>query len=103
MHDTTKDRIFDVNAMMEEIQPRDKLLVTREATHGSFLENAKVSQGVKEWLRTSPGWRNLSDVEREVMDMIALKFSRVLAGKSLSVEHWEDVVGYAKLALEQCK
>ncbi len=36
------------------------------------------------------------------MDMIALKFSRILSGKSLEKQHWEDVVGYAKLAEKLC-
>lgn len=85
------------------IPERDQLLSTRQQTHGNFADNAKVSQGMKEWMRTSPGWANLTDVEREAMDMIALKFSRILSGKSLEKQHWEDVVGYAKLVEEICK
>lgn len=82
---------------------RDALLVTRQSTHGDFKENARISQGIKEWLRSSDGWKDLADIEREAMDMIALKFSRILSGKSLEKQHWEDVVGYAKLVEEQCK
>ena len=54
-------------------------------------------------MRASGGWELLTDVERESMDMIALKFSRILSGRSLELQHWEDVVGYAKLAEELCK
>ncbi len=78
------------------------LLTDRQTTHGSFEENAKISQGLKEWMRNSPGWAKLTDVEREAMDMIALKFSRVLSGKSLEKQHWEDIVGYGQLALNLC-
>ncbi len=53
-------------------------------------------------MRGSPGWSKLTDVEREAMDMIALKFSRVLSGKSLEKQHWEDIVGYGQLALNLC-
>lgn len=79
------------------------LLVAREQTHGSFADNARVSQSIKRIFRDEPGWGLLTDVEREAMDMIALKFSRILSGKSLELQHWEDVVGYAKLAEEQCQ
>lgn len=82
---------------------RDPLLTTRESTHGDFAENARVSQIIKEAYRSSPGWEKLTDIERESMDMIALKFSRVLSGKSMERQHWEDVVGYAKLVEERCQ
>lgn len=87
--------------MMNEA--RDPLLTTRESTHGDFAENARVSQIIKEAYRSSPGWEKLTDIERESMDMIALKFSRVLSGKSMERQHWEDVVGYAKLVEERCQ
>ncbi len=82
---------------------RDPLLAERESTHGSFQNNATFSQGMKGLMRNTKGWSNLTLVEHEAMDMIALKFSRILSGKSLERQHWEDVVGYAKLALEHCE
>lgn len=82
---------------------RDPLLEARQNTHGSFADNARVSQAIKRIFRDEPGWGLLTDVERESMDMIALKFSRILSGKSLELQHWEDVRGYAGLAEEQCK
>jgi len=82
--------------------PKPNLLQVRETTHGDFSENARLSQAIKEILRSSPGWSHIVDVEREAMDMIALKFSRILSGKSLERQHWEDVVGYAKLAERMC-
>lgn len=82
---------------------RDTLLATRQVTHGDFHDNAVLSQMMKRIFRTAPGWEKLTDVEREVLDMIALKQSRILSGKSLEKQHWEDVVGYGKLALEECK
>lgn len=88
--------------MMRSIE-RDPLLTTRQSTHGDFAENARVSQIIKEAYRSSPGWEKLTDIERESMDMIALKFSRVLSGKSMECQHWEDVVGYAKLVEERCQ
>lgn len=81
---------------------RNPLLEARQSTHGSFEQNALFSQDIKGLMRATKGWQRLTHVEREAMDMIALKFSRILSGKSLEKQHWEDVVGYANLALEQC-
>lgn len=96
---------FDVSKLEAELeapQVRLPLLETREQTHGSFEDNAILSQSIKSFLRAGPGWKRLTDIERESMDMIALKFSRILSGKSMSKEHWEDVHGYAGLVLERC-
>jgi len=79
------------------------LIAQRQNTHGEFGDNARISQAIKRIMRAEPGWELLSDTERESMDMIALKFSRILSGKSLEKHHWEDVVGYGKLAERLCK
>ena len=82
-------------------QQRD-ILNERQQTHGDFRSNARLSQKLKQIFRSTETWEHLDDVEKESMDMIALKFSRILSGKSLSKEHWEDVVGYARLAEREC-
>lgn len=84
------------------LAPRDPLLAERQTTHGNFAANAAISQMLKRVYRSAPSWEGLTDIERESLDMMALKFSRILSGKSQERQHWEDVVGYAKLALEQC-
>lgn len=117
MDATTFKKPFDVTKIAEDLDEGVKdvvkernlpggitkaLLTDRGTTHGSFEDNARISQGLKEWMRGGPGWSKLTDVEREAMDMIALKFSRVLSGKSLEKQHWEDVVGYGQLVLNIC-
>jgi len=81
----------------------ESILTQRQNTHGEFGDNARISQAIKRIMRAEPGWELLTDTERESMDMIALKFSRILSGKSLERQHWEDVVGYGKLAERLCK
>lgn len=95
---TTLKQILDAASEPHELE----LLNQRQVTHGSFEDNAIISQSIKRLFRAGPGWNKLSDVECEAMDMIALKFSRVLSGRSMSKQHWEDVVGYAKLVEEKC-
>jgi hypothetical protein len=88
---------------MKEKESREPILATRETTHGDYEETARISQGMKEWYRSSPGWVRLTDIERESMDMIAVKIARTLSGRSMFKEHWLDLAGYAKLVEEKCK
>jgi hypothetical protein len=80
----------------------DSLLKERGQTHGPFRDNARLSQHMKAVYRSTAAWEYLDDVEKEALDMIALKMSRILSGKSLEKQHWEDIVGYAKLAEKEC-
>jgi hypothetical protein len=93
---TTSERTHDHQTAAEDLLDR------RQTTHGNFEDNAIVSQMLKDIFRSFPGWHRLSVIERESMDMIALKFSRILSGRSMEKQHWEDVVGYARLVEEKC-
>lgn len=80
---------------------RDPLLQEREKTHGSFDRNAFISQDIKT-IFAKHGQGDLDYVHREALDMIALKLSRILSGQSHFKDHWDDIVGYAKLGSEAC-
>lgn len=88
--------------MMNMETPRDPLLTERQKTHGSFLQNAVVSQNLKIQLRHYEGWNDLSLLHREALDAICLKLSRIMSGQSKFKDHWDDIAGYAKLASEAC-
>lgn len=77
----------------------DNLLAERETTHGSFADNSRLAQSVKAIWRSSPGWERLSDRQREALDMIAGKAARALSGNGQHQDHWDDIAGYAQLAL----
>lgn len=85
---------------------RSKLLQEREKTHGSFADNARISQELKDIfdreLDASADNNDYGDIQCEALDMIVVKLSRILSGGSDRKEHWEDIVGYAQLAMEAC-
>ena len=81
----------------------EEVIQDRRQTHGNFRDNARLSQMLKATMRATVSWEYLDDVEKESLDMIALKISRVLSGQSLEKQHWEDIEGYAHLALMECK
>ena len=49
---------------------------------------------------SSVGYDRLSPVQREAVDMICLKLSRIISGQSHFRDHWDDIAGYARLATE---
>lgn len=71
----------------------------RNETHGNFADNALISQDLKSYFRTQ-GAKELSAVQREALDMIALKLSRILSGKADEPDHWRDIAGYAWLVVQ---
>lgn len=81
--------------------PRDPLLQEREKTHGSFALNADISQKLKAVLSFNRFLRK--SVHNEVLDMIALKLSRICSGQENFKDHWDDIAGYAKLGAEACE
>jgi hypothetical protein len=102
--DQTVPREEAINSeAVEEALPVERLTQERRQTHGNFRDNARLSQKLKSTFRSTAAWDYLDDVEKESLDMIALKISRILSGKSLERQHWEDVEGYAHLAVKECE
>ena len=76
------------------------LLNERNETHGSFIVNSRVGQGIKDLLRAEPGYENLNTFHREALDFIASKIGRIMAGQATFDDHWEDISGYALLPIK---
>jgi len=77
-----------------------KILDARAKTHGSFAENARISQALKAVME-SGSYEKLPDTHREALDMIALKLSRILSGQHNYRDHFDDIAGYATLVAEE--
>lgn len=76
---------------------RGQLLInSRQSTHGNWLETCAFAQAIKHLFRTGPLWKNLSDSEREALESIGLKITRILCGGSHE-DHWNDIEGYSAL------
>jgi hypothetical protein len=73
----------------------------RGKTHGSFASNARISQELKTVIKRFE--YNYSDVQKEAIDMICLKLSRIASGHANFKDHWDDIAGYAHLAAQECE
>ena len=82
--------------MSEEVETL--ITSTRPSTHGSFADNARISQSIKKIMRQEAGWEQLNDEQKEALEMVSLKISRILSGNPYEPDHWLDVQGYAGLA-----
>lgn len=95
----TLDAIDEAHAMLSARE----VISERSTTHGDFSVNASVSQAIKEALRAAPNWLFMLPEQREACDHIAGKLGRIAAGDALFADHWLDVMGYARLALDAAK
>jgi hypothetical protein len=48
-------------------------------------------------MKSGPNWISLSDAQAESLEMISVKIARILSGDQDYPDHWDDVIGYAKL------
>ena len=83
----------------------EKTIKERGDTYGTFEENAKISQDLKYMMHGTDQWALLRDTEKEALEMIALKMSRILTlGEGARhADNWHDIAGYAKLVENQLK
>lgn len=83
----------------------EEILKQREERYGKFFENAQIAQDIKENMRNSRNWDYLDYDQREALEQIASKISRILTGNGTSYsDSWTDIAGYAtrvKMRMEE--
>ena len=79
----------------------DDLLDERGKTHGDFREQFSMSRSLKSVFVTMTAQQSMTPVQLEVLDMIAVKISRIATGDNMEPDHWLDISGYAKKAHEE--
>lgn len=72
-------------------------LVERGARYGAFEANASVAQELKEVVRDYSGWNELDPDQREAIDQIFAKISRIIVGDRYYIDNWHDIAGFAVL------
>ena len=89
-------------------QDLDAVLVERGKRYGTFVRHAAVTQQLKlvmkQHKRDNHGhaaWRDLSDDQREALEMIVHKIGRILNGDPDYSDSWHGIAGYAKLVADR--
>ena len=72
-------------------------IAERAETHGVWYEQSTTAQAIKDIIRRSHNWDALTCSQREALEMIAVKISRILNGDPCHRDNWHDLAGYAAL------
>lgn len=81
---------------------RPLILQEREKTNGKFKDQGAFAHGLKAYIQIQPTWQWMSPAQREALDLIATKISRLCHGDPQYKDHWKDIAGYAELGAEDC-
>lgn len=74
-----------------------QLVAIRAQTHGEWPAQAAIATGIKDLLRSGESYPAMTPGQREAVEMIAAKLSRIVSGDPAHPDHWRDVAGYAAL------
>lgn len=74
-----------------------ELVSERHNTHGDWFEQSCLQSLIKADMHGAPRWHLLSASQKEALDMIAVKVSRIVSGDPGYADHWDDIMGYALL------
>jgi hypothetical protein len=76
-------------------------LQARGKRYGKFVDHARITQNIKRAMQDSPNWEELSDSQKECLEMVAHKIGRILNGDPNYHDSWHDIVGYTKLVADE--
>lgn len=82
---------------MAKLSNITRTLIERGKTHGDFRTNGSIMQRLKINMRAEHGWENLTEEQKEALEMIQHKIGRILSGNPNEPDHWKDIAGYATL------
>jgi hypothetical protein len=75
----------------------EAITAERGEQYGDFAAQAHIAQDLKDYMRACLGWENLNAHQRESLDMIQHKISRILNGNPNHIDSWSDIAGYAHI------
>lgn len=77
----------------------NEILSEREQQYGQYIMVSTIAQGIKKIMRESPNYKMMPVYMQESLDMIANKLARILNGNYYHMDSWNDIAGYAGLAV----
>lgn len=79
----------------------DDILKERGSRYGQFIDNATIAQALKDVMHKTTNWDALAADQKECLEMIAAKISRLLTGNPDYADSWQDIAGYAELVTKR--
>ena len=84
-------------------QSLTEILAQRGDSYGDYNEQAHQSQMLKACIRNSQSYPDMLAIERESLEMICTKMSRILCGSPHHEDSWVDIAGYAQLVVDRLR
>lgn len=81
----------------------DDTLKARRSRYGEFSDNAAIAQALKDIVRSRKEWEGLDATQREAIDQVFAKISRLMTGDPDYPDNWHDMAGYSTLAENHSK
>lgn len=78
-------------------------LKERGSEYGNYLQQARLSQRLLSDMRMSQSWCLAADDQKDALQMIAVKISRILTGNPNNLDNWHDIQGYARLVEDRLR
>lgn len=78
----------------------ESILSERQNTYGEFIDNATISQLLKDVLKKAPSYSRLTPIQKESLEMMMSKVSRIVCGDPNYKDSWVDIAGFATLGGE---
>lgn len=75
----------------------ESILQERQKTHGNFKDQSMTAQALKHVISSSPNWDLLTSAQKEALELICTKISRIGHGDPEHRDSWSDIAGYATL------
>src|SRR5258708_10644952 len=84
-----------------DLNSQRDLLKERGTTHGKWTVQSEGAQRIKAAFEECPNWAGLKPSQKEALQSIATKISRILHGNADERDHWADLSGYAELIVTE--
>ena len=76
-------------------------LKERGDRYGEFTYHAQICQDLKQVMRDTPSWVEMSVDKKQALEVIADKIARMLNGDPEYDDNWIDIIGYSQLVVDE--
>ena len=79
----------------------NKTLNERGGRYGNYLEQTAISNKIKEAMQENHDYWGMETDQKDALEMIAVKMSRIVNGDADYADSWVDIAGYATLVADR--
>ena len=76
-------------------------LTERGERYGNYREQTAISNKIKEAMQEVPAYWSMESDQKDALEMIAVKMSRIVNGDPDYADNWADIAGYAMLVADR--